>query len=241
MKAAAEPIRRRRLHEIVVERLLADIQAGEPPPGGVLPSEQELMARFGVGRPTVREAMLRLEDMGVIAIAHGERARVLEPSAQRLFGRLDQSIVHFLGTDPASLLHLQDARLAVEEAMVRRATERLDDAARARLRALLDRQERAVAEGVGYHAADMDFHVAIAEGAGNPLFPILLRAMLDWLGAFHASAVRLSGFEGLSLDEHRAIHACMEAGDAEGAAAAMRAHLLRWSSLYGVHRRVETG
>lgn len=237
MRAGAEPIQRRRLHEIVVERLLAGIQAGEPPPGGALPSEGDLMARFGVGRPTVREALLRLENMGVIAIAHGERARVLEPSAGRILGQLDQSMVHFLGTDPASLRHLQEARLLVEEAMVRRATERLDDTGRARLSRILDRQERAVAEGEGFFAADMDFHVAIAECAGNPLFPIFLRAVLDWLGAFHASTVRLSGFERLALDEHRAIFAPMAAGDAEGAAAAMRAHLERSSALYGVHRR----
>lgn len=235
-KGGAEPIQRRRLHEIVAKRLLAGIQAGEPPPGGALPSEQELMARFGVGRPTVREALLRLENMGVIAIAHGERARVLEPSAERALGQLDQSIVHFLRTDPASLRHLQEARLVVEEAMVRRATERLDGAALARLSAALDRQERAIAEGAGFFAADMDFHVAVAKGAGNPLFPIFLRAVLDWLGAFHASTVRLTGYEALALDEHRAVHARVAAGDADGAAAAMRAHLLRTSSLYGLHR-----
>lgn len=239
MSATPEPIQRRRLHEILAERLLASIRAGNPPAGAALPSEQDLMARFGVGRPTVREALLRLEAMGVISISHGERARVLEPSAARIIGQLNESIVHLLGTDAASLEHLKDARLAVEEALVRRATERATPESLAALSISLDRQAAAVAPGEGFFAADMEFHVAIAEGAGNPLFAIFLRAMLDWLGAFHASVVRIGGFEPVALTEHRAILDRMAARDAEGAVAAMRAHLRRSSSLYGPHRNTQ--
>lgn len=229
-----EPIQRRRLHEILAERLLAQIRAGEPPPGASLPSEQELMSRFGVGRPTVREALLRLEAMGVITISHGERARVVEPSAARILGQLNDSIVHLLGVDQASLEHLKDARLAIEEGMVRRATERATEASLARIEASMRRQEEAAASGEGFLAADMDFHVAIAEGAGNPLFPIFLKAMLDWVSAFHASAVRTPGMEPVAIAEHRVIQGRMIARDAEGAVAAMRAHLLRSARLFGV-------
>lgn len=227
-----EPIQRRRLHEILAERLLARIRAGDPPPGGTLPSEQELMARYGVGRPTVREALLRLEAAGVITISHGERARVVEPSAARILGQLNEGIVHLLGVDATSLEHLKDARLAIEEGLVRRATERASAASLARIAATLERQAEAAARGEGFLAADMDFHVAIAEGAGNPLFPVFLKAMLDWLGAFHAAAVRTPGMEPVAMAEHRTIFARMQAGDAEAAAAAMRAHLLRSARLF---------
>lgn len=227
-----EPIQRRRLHEILAERLLARIRAGDPPPGGALPSEQELMARFGVGRPTVREALLRLEAAGVITISHGERARVVEPSAARILGQLNEGIVHLLGVDATSLEHLKDARLAIEEGLVRRATERASAASLARIEANLGRQAEAAARGEGFLAADMDFHVAIAEGAGNPLFPVFLKAMLDWLGAFHAAAVRTPGMEPVAMAEHRAIFERMRARDAEGAVAAMRAHLLRSARLF---------
>jgi DNA-binding FadR family transcriptional regulator len=40
------------------------------------------MEQFGVGRPAVREALQSLERSGIVEIAHGERARVLLPTAQ---------------------------------------------------------------------------------------------------------------------------------------------------------------
>lgn len=233
MTTSREPIQRRRLHEILAERLLAGIRSGDPPPGGALPSEQELMVRFGVGRPTVREALLRLEAAGVITISHGERARVVEPSASRILSQLNESIIHLLGVDATSLEHLKDARLAIEEGLVRRATERATKASLARIEESLRRQAEAAERGEGFLAADMDFHVAIAEGSGNPLFPVFLKAMLDWVSAFHASAVRTPGMEPVVMAEHRAIFDHMVARDVEGAVALMRSHLLRSARLLG--------
>jgi DNA-binding FadR family transcriptional regulator len=233
MSTSPEPIQRRRLHEILAERLLARIRDGDPPPGGALPSEQELMAQFGVGRPTVREALLRLEAAGVITISHGERARVVEPSASRILGQLNESIIHLLGVDATSLEHLKDARLAIEEGLVRRATERATDASLARIAESLRRQADAARIGKGFLAEDMAFHVAIAEGAGNPLFPVFLKAMLDWLSAFHTAAVSTPGMEPVAMAEHRRIFERIEARDVEGAAAAMRSHLLRSARLFG--------
>jgi DNA-binding FadR family transcriptional regulator len=230
--SAPEPIQRRRLHEIVAERLLARIRSGDPPPGGTLPSEQELVVHYGVGRPTVREALLRLEAAGVIAISHGERARVVEPSAARILGQLNASIVHLLGIDEASLEHLKDARLAIEEGLVRRATERADPVALARLEHSLRRQADAAARGESFLAADMDFHVTIAEAAGNTLFPAFLKAMLDWLSVFHTASVRTPGMEPVAMAEHRGIFERIRARDVEGAVAAMRSHLLRSARLF---------
>ena len=237
MNLSAEPIRRRRLHEILTERLLTSIASGELAVGQAMPSETELAEHYGVGRPTVREALQKLEVMGVVAIAHGERARVVQTSAEHILNGLGASIVHLLSTAPENLDHLQEVRLLIEEAMVRRFVAQADPTSLASVEAALLRQEAAVESGRGFFAADMAFHVAIAEGAGNPLFPIFLRAMLDWLGAFHASTVRLSGFEALALAEHQAVFRAILAQDEAGAAAAMRAHLLRSSHLYGTHRQ----
>lgn len=232
--STADPIPRRRLSEQLAERLLARIAAGDPAAGEALPSEAALAQRHGVGRPTVREALQKLEAMGVVQTAHGAPARVVRPDPARMLEGIAASFVHLVNSEPETIGHLQEARLMMEEAMMRRVAARGVPAA---AEAALAAQERAIIAGEGFLAADMEFHVALSAGAGNPLFPAFLRAVLDCLAAFHASTVRLSGFERLALDEHRQVMAALRAGDGEAAARAMRAHLTRSSSLYGPHRR----
>src|SRR3546814_19280946 len=70
-----EPIVRRKLADEVFDRLKAMIVSGERSPGESLPSERELMARLGVGRPAIRDAMPALAPPGLATIRHGERAR----------------------------------------------------------------------------------------------------------------------------------------------------------------------
>ena len=76
-----QPIQKRKLYQEVQDRLMQRIQTGEIAPGEQLPPERELMEVYGVGRPAVREALQALERSGIVEISHGERARVVVPSA----------------------------------------------------------------------------------------------------------------------------------------------------------------
>src|SRR3546814_18432915 len=84
-----EPSVRRKLADEVFDRLKAMIVSGERSPGESLPSERELMARFGVGRPAIREAMQALANLGLVTISHGERARVREIRARAAINQDD--------------------------------------------------------------------------------------------------------------------------------------------------------
>ena len=75
-----EFIKKRKLSDQVLERLLSLFESGEISSNDEMPSERELMERFLVGRPAVREALQSLERLGLIMIRHGERAKVLEPT-----------------------------------------------------------------------------------------------------------------------------------------------------------------
>lgn len=236
--AGGERLARRRLSEEAAERILAWIRAGAVEPGGLLPSERELCARFGVGRTTVREALQRLGQMGLVAVSQGGRARVIQPTAEGLIAQIAGSARQILVGSPASLAALKEARLVLETAVVRLAAERADAAALARLAARHRALEAAIGAPGGpvrmdrFLAADLAFHVELAGCTGNEILVAVTRATMAFLAEFHVDLVRLPGAERLTLAEHAAILAAVRAQDAGAAERAMRVHLTRANPLY---------
>ena len=230
--AATGPIQRRKLSEAVLDRLSERIAAGEFPPGEQLPSERDLMEEYGVGRPAVREALQSLERSGIIAITHGDRARVAVPSAQMLVAQITGGAQHLLRIAPDSLGNLKEARVFLEAGLARLAAERATDAGIIALRARLERQRQMRAHPPRFLEADMAFHQQIAAMTGNPIFPAVVEGMLGWLGAHYRSLVRAPGAESLTLAEHERILAAIAARDPAQAEAAMREHLTRANALY---------
>ena len=73
------------LYRKLVAALRSEIQAGVHPVGGLLPTEAELRARFGVSRHTVREALRQLRDEGLVASRQGAGTTVVSPAASTRF------------------------------------------------------------------------------------------------------------------------------------------------------------
>lgn len=229
-----ERIIRRKLSDEVLERLLRLISDGNLKPGDAMPSERELMERFGVGRPAIREAMQSLANMGLVSISHGERARVQELTAQSIIRQVDLSAHIMLQRSSDSLEHLKAARLFFERGMVREAAAKAKPEDVARLRAIVDAQRAALGDAAGFMAADMRLHTEIAAISGNPIFVSVSEAMLGWLKAYHTELLIWSGKENYTLAEHAVIIDAIEKGDADAAEAAMVKHLQRSSGLYGL-------
>ena len=229
---AESPIQRRKLYQEVEQRLLERIRSGEIPPGGQLPSERELMEVYGVGRPAVREALQSLERSGIVEIAHGERARVLMPTAGSLIDQIASGARHLLRMQPDTLDHLKDARLFLEVGMARLAAERATDDDIARLRQRLDEHRQALSRLELFLDRDMAFHREIARISGNPIFPAIVEALFGWAGEYYQSIVRAPGVEDVTLAEHERLLQAIAARDPLAAEQAMREHLTRASALY---------
>jgi DNA-binding FadR family transcriptional regulator len=226
-----DPIQRRKLYQEVLERLLTRIRAGEFRPGEQLPSERELMEAYRVGRPAIREAMQQLERSGLITISHGERARVVLPTAETMVGRLGDAARYLLSVEPRTLDHLKEARVFLEAGFARLAAERVDAAGLALLAQRLEEHRTASLDE--FLACDIAFHRQIAAMSGNPIFPAVVEGMLTWLDAHHGTLVRARGAETVTLSEHRRIHDAIASGDPAAAGQAMTDHLNRASALYG--------
>jgi DNA-binding FadR family transcriptional regulator len=227
-----DPIPRRKLSRDVLERLMARINSGEFPAGSYLPSERQLMENFQVGRPAVREALQDLQRMGLIAITHGEGARVLEPTARAMLDLISGTARHILTTSPKTLDHLKDARQFFEIGMAKLAAARASPSDVASLEDCIAAQQAAGDDFGGFLKADVAFHAAIARIMGNPIFVAVSQATLEWLAEYHVGLIRKVGRERQTIAEHRQIVERIAAHDVEGAAAAMLAHLTRAQDLY---------
>ncbi|GAA3093262.1 HTH-type transcriptional regulator McbR [Streptomyces sp. ADI91-18] len=182
--------------------------------GGVLLTEGELAEAVGVSRTPVREALLRLETEGLLKLYPKKGALVLPVSAQEIADVIE-------------------TRLLVEEFTVRRALPAppglLD-----RLAALVEEQRRHAAAGdlAAVMAADRGFHAEIVRAAGNQILCRLYDQLRDrqlrmGVALLHAHPDRIER----SLTEHTEILDALRAGDAETAAAAVRAHVGRVEAL----------
>jgi GntR family transcriptional repressor for pyruvate dehydrogenase complex len=144
----------------VLRRMLV---RGEITEGTMLPPESELMERFGVSRPTLREAFRVLESESLIKVERGVRggARVRRPRRQTL-ARFAGLILEYEGV---TLKDVYDARAMVETPMVMQLAREQDPAVIAELEEIVARES----QSSGTEAIDVrtDFHAAIARLSGN--------------------------------------------------------------------------
>ncbi|MBY6161791.1 transcriptional regulator NanR [Mameliella alba] len=231
---AQDKIVRQKLSDQVLERLQERIASGVLAPGSQMPSERELMAEFGVGRPAVREAMQRLNDAGLISVSQGGRARINEIAAETAVRSMDTVARLLISGSPEYLEHLKEARTRFEIGMVetaaRKATE--TDIAALRESVAFQRGKLGGDDAQAFIYADIDFHIQIAEISGNPIYVALSEAMLNWLSAYHRHLLRWTGNEETTLREHQDIIDAIEARDPERAKQAMQRHLERSADMY---------
>ncbi|WP_116130750.1 transcriptional regulator NanR [Tropicimonas sp. IMCC34043] len=228
----ADKIVRRKLSDEVFDRLRTMIASGDLGPGDPMPSERDLMQRFGVGRPAVREALQSMQTMGLITISHGGRSRVNALTPESVLERVDEVAQILLSSVPDQLENLKEARRMFEMGAVRLAAERATEDDIADLRAILDQQRDDLDDPKQFIESDMRFHARIAEMTGNPIMGAVSHAMLRWLLRYYTALLHWSGNEEKTLAEHEQIFSLIAAKDPVRSVDAMRKHLDRSSEMY---------
>jgi GntR family transcriptional repressor for pyruvate dehydrogenase complex len=214
---AWERPKRQKLSEQIAEQILGQIASGTYPPGEKLPSEEELRRQLGVGRASLREAMLRLAGMGVVDLRHGSGAYVVEHIASAGLSRLDWSLM----LESRQVLSLIEARKLLEVQIAALAAERATDDDLAAMRACLVRL-RASPTRAEYIRADLEFHLAIARGTHNDVLARLLHTIRDLTErtVWQSPTPKAEG-----VVQHEGIFAAIAARDPSAAREAMYAHL----------------
>lgn len=210
-----------KLYRRIADSVADAIEAGQYKLGDRLPTERELAEQFGVSRPTLREAMIALEMLGMIEARHGLGIYVTSnarPSAPT--NEIDFEIGAF---------ELIEARRLFEGEAAALAATSIDDAQLAQLETLMVRMHEE--EEIRGEDADREFHMIIARATGNGAIIATIENLWDWRNRSPLARNILTRARGMGLEprinEHRRLFDALKARDPHAARQAMRDHLER--------------
>ena len=210
-----------KLYRKIADAVAESIESGQYAIGDRLPTERELAEHFGVSRPTLREAMIALEMLGMIEARHGlgiyvtATARPVAPSAE-----IDFEIGAF---------ELIEARRLFEGEAAALAATSIGDEQIAALEDLLRKMHDE--EEIRGEDADREFHLTIARATGNGAIIATIENLWDWRNRSPLARNILARARGLGLEpriaEHRRVVEALKARDPATARLAMCDHLER--------------
>ncbi len=197
--------------ETLVNSILSGIDRGELMPGDVI-DEAALMDRYGVSRTPLREALLRLEAMGLVVRPPRKGAVLFKPSLEEFLAILE---VH-------AHLEAQAAELAAR---------RLQPEDKARLITAIEACEAHATQlrdqdPDGYYQHNLEFHKTVGEASGNPFLLDMIKMNARKLLAYYRARYRNPGAIAQSAKEHREIGELIVAGRGKEAGVLMERHVL---------------
>ncbi len=215
-------VRTSRLYEQIVQQIEDSILKGVLKAGDQLPAERELAQRFGVSRTAVREAVKALREKGLVEAYSGKGTFITNGTSQAIRQSLDLMIR--IGQNEGAL-HLAELRLILEPEIAALASRRIEDQLLATMREAVATMDRSLHDPDAYIEADLDFHLALAEAAGNPLILSLLDSIVGLLREQRIRIFAVDGGPERGQFHHKRILAAVERRDPDAARELMRDHL----------------
>lgn len=205
----------------VARRLMDLFTSGSVASGTRLPPERQLAATLGVGRSAVREALAALEILGIVDVRPGS-GTYLRGTASEL---LPQTLRWGLLIGERHTGQLLELREGLEIYVARLAATRADEAIIARLERDVARMRETVTELGAFAKADLDFHHALAEAAGNETLTDHVHVIRSLLQVYADRAVHDRKHAERAMSEHEAVLEAVRVKDADAAASAMAVHM----------------
>lgn len=219
-----ETIRKSSAPEMVAGQIIKKINGGELAPGTRLPSQRDLALMLGVGRSSVREAINALVVMGYLEPLQGKGTfvKAVLPAADPGIEKLEAAF------SAGSIFDLMEARELLECRSAALAAERADAGQIRALKAAMEKVAGTEKEYAIFLNADIRFHEAVADAAGNVVLCELTKLVLEKVVAHHnalKTALLPPAYREVSIRTAARVVTAIEAGDGDGAARWMARHL----------------
>nr|WP_272213621.1 FadR/GntR family transcriptional regulator [Marinicella sp. W31]MDC2879582.1 FadR/GntR family transcriptional regulator [Marinicella sp. W31] len=222
------------LPQSVARQIQTMIQSGELKDGEKIPSQRELSVKFGISRPSLREALLTLETLGLVKTEPG-RGTFVTRSGDR---RQERDSKTWRYADSYSVFDAFQTRVMLEGEIARLAAGRLThyqfdlmEQATATMEESWARQDL-----VANVEADLEFHRIIVSACSNAMLRDLYEAVRDKLTETQRQPIPRTDPERMkaSVGEHRTIVMALHDGDSAAAGAAMQAHIRNTAQCAGL-------
>jgi DNA-binding FadR family transcriptional regulator len=189
--------------------------------GDSIPKELELAAILGVSRTVIREALLRLRIMGLIASKKKKGSFITSPD---LFGNLSKSMnPHILDQD--TLKEIFEIRLVLEIGMAEFIFHRITEADIVELKAIVAKEPDSTKEYLFDSEHEIEFHGKLYEITGNETLKKFQGMLLPIFNYVHNSGLLKKQTEIKKFVSHKGLVEIMEKGSPELFRNAMRNHL----------------
>jgi GntR family transcriptional regulator, transcriptional repressor for pyruvate dehydrogenase complex len=215
-------VRSSRLYEQIVQQVEESIHKGAMKAGDQLPPERELAQQFGVSRTAVREAVKALREKGLVEAYPGRGTFITDGTSYSMRQSLDRMLK--AGQADGSGL-LVEVREILEPEIAAMAATRADAEDLASMREQVGIMDQARKDPDAFIEADLDFHLALAEAAANPIILSLIDSIVGLLREQRMGIFQVEGGPERGQYHHKRILEAIVHKDPAGAREAMKAHL----------------
>jgi GntR family transcriptional repressor for pyruvate dehydrogenase complex len=215
-------VRSSRLYEQIVQQVEESIHKGTLKPGDQLPPERELAQQFGVSRTAVREAVKALREKGLVEAYPGRGTFIMDGASYSIRLSLDRMMK--VGQAEGSG-YLAEVREILEPEIAALAATRAGEEDLAAMREAVAVMNDAKKDPEAFIEADLDFHLALAEAAANPLILSLIDSIVGLLREQRMRIFQVEGGPERGQYHHKRVLEAIEHRDSAGAREAMKAHL----------------
>lgn len=231
MKTKLRPVQKSNLADDLTERIAQMIRSDGYQPGDRLPSIRDMARSFGVGHPTVREALKKLETIGIVDIRHGSGVYVRRGQDMLLIS----NPVYGEAVSKKLMVDLVEARISIETKATTLAASRAEDTHLERMAQLLDEAGDNLDNDDVLSSTNMAFHREIATASGNAVLAQLLEVLTKLFQQEQRLILDIYGSREKDHQEHVDIYEALRSRDEDLARERMKAHLegvrdvlLRW-------------
>ncbi len=167
----------------IAEQLRNAIVNGQFKIGERLPTEDELAQRYGVSRPSVREALKRLAAQNLVRARRGPTGGnfVVQPSYEELAESLSGAATLLVGMGALDIEEIIQARRILQGSCLQQAVDKVDEQHLTNITAALTRQQDPNISDEEFCQADVAFHRALVDATDNGMLRFVMYTVIEAL------------------------------------------------------------